>query len=77
MTGDVPRRFPYHTDCRPDPDVVSRVKHAAFTLEGTDFAAMNEMMPSDDRTAIARITNAFLAMRKFDLAARGKAYQNH
>jgi hypothetical protein len=32
-----------------------------------------EMMPSGDRTAIARITNAFLAMRKFDLAARGKA----
>jgi hypothetical protein len=32
-----------------------------------------EMMPSGERTAIARITNAFLAMRKFDLAARGKA----
>jgi predicted 3-demethylubiquinone-9 3-methyltransferase (glyoxalase superfamily) len=38
-------------------------------------AAMDAMMASGDRAAISRVTQAFLAMKKFDLAALEKAYQ--
>jgi predicted 3-demethylubiquinone-9 3-methyltransferase (glyoxalase superfamily) len=117
------------------PDAEGTVKHASFTLEGTDFAAMDSaqphdftfneavslvvrcadqreidrswdalsadpkaeqcgwlkdrfgvswqivpaamdaMMASGDRAAIARVTAAFLPMKKFDLAALQKAYE--
>jgi predicted 3-demethylubiquinone-9 3-methyltransferase (glyoxalase superfamily) len=117
------------------PDAEGTVQHAAFTLEGIDFAAMDSayahdftfseavsfvircsdqreidyywgklsadpkaercgwlkdrygvswqvvpsaldaMMSSGDRDATARVTKAFLAMKKFDLAALERAYR--
>lgn len=37
--------------------------------------AMNEMMASGDKEKIARVTQAFLKMKKFDIAALKKAYE--
>ncbi len=37
--------------------------------------AMNEMMTSDDRDATDRVTRAFLAMKKFDIATLQAAYE--
>ncbi len=37
--------------------------------------AMDEMMKSGDKERMARVTKAFLAMKKFDLAALQKAYE--
>jgi predicted 3-demethylubiquinone-9 3-methyltransferase (glyoxalase superfamily) len=119
-----------------EPDQEGTVKHAAFTLEGQHFAAMdsalehgfafneaislivscdsqeeidyywnkltavpeaeqcgwlkdryglswqvvpsrmNEIMQSGDRESIARVTEAFLKMKKFDIAALEKAYRS-
>jgi predicted 3-demethylubiquinone-9 3-methyltransferase (glyoxalase superfamily) len=39
--------------------------------------AMDEMMGSGDKEKIARITQAFLKMKKLDIAALEKAYRNH
>jgi predicted 3-demethylubiquinone-9 3-methyltransferase (glyoxalase superfamily) len=37
--------------------------------------AMNKMMESGDQSQIARVTEAFLKMKKFDIAALQKAYE--
>ncbi len=37
--------------------------------------AMEKMMPSGDQEKIDRVTQAFLKMKKFDLAALKKAYE--
>ena len=37
-------------------------------------SAMDEMMRTEDRAALARVTQAFLAMKKFDIAALERAY---
>ncbi|WP_019024436.1 MULTISPECIES: VOC family protein [unclassified Thioalkalivibrio] len=38
-------------------------------------AVMDEMMQSDDPAALARITQAFLKMKKFDIAALVRAFE--
>ena len=37
--------------------------------------AMNEMMSSGDKEAIARVTQAFLKMKKFDIATLKRAFE--
>ncbi|MBS3902828.1 MAG: VOC family protein [Anaplasmataceae bacterium] len=37
---------------------------------------MNEMMATKDKEALKRVTQAFLKMKKFDIAELEKAYQN-
>jgi len=39
--------------------------------------AMNEMLTSDDREKIRRVTESFLKMKKLDLAVLQKAYEEH
>jgi predicted 3-demethylubiquinone-9 3-methyltransferase (glyoxalase superfamily) len=39
-------------------------------------SAMQKMMASDDKEAIKRVTQAFLKMKKFDIAELEKAYQD-
>lgn len=39
--------------------------------------AMNEMMASGDREAIARVTQAFLKMKKFDIATLQRAFEGN
>jgi len=120
-----------------DPDTVGTIKHAAFSLEGVDFAAMdsarmhmftfneaisfiincetqdeidyyweklsadpaseqcgwlkdkfglswqvvpvemNRMMENEDPEKIARVTQAFLKMKKFDIAELKQAYEGN
>lgn len=38
---------------------------------------MDEMMQSDDKAAVARVTEAFLKMKKFDLAALDRAFRGN
>ncbi len=39
--------------------------------------AMNEMLDDKDRQKLARVTEAFLKMKKFDIAALKRAYEGN
>jgi predicted 3-demethylubiquinone-9 3-methyltransferase (glyoxalase superfamily) len=89
-----------------EPDKEGTIKHAGFTLDGEEFAAMDsarvqgfgfrqcgwlkdkfgfswqivptvtdQMLRSQDEKKIARLTEAFLKMKKFDIAKLEEAFE--